>query len=581
MLSSLDDTPHTRKPNQLAQLKQHWQFSSRHIFLFCCLLTGFLTHVEAAPAIDTTAIQVAPATIIYRAREGDTLSVIAAHLTTKISNWVALQKINHIPNERAIPIGTAITIPVALLQQDPANAKIVALSGTVNAMSADGSAILLAVGTLLSEGARIETGKNSFLTLALIDESRVVLPSNSQVKLTQLRSARYTKTPLTEIMLMQGRVDSSVSPLKENKGRFEVRSPLAVAGVRGTHFLVEFSNNMMVTDVWKGGVAITQGNRPTALTLQSGQGNVTQPQGVGKPVNLLSAPEISGNPALQERPTVRFNVVPLAGAAGYRTWIVADQAADHIVTEIDATSTDIKIDGLDDGSYFAYIAPIDSRGLQGFPQVIPFTLKARPEPPFAITPKGKDRSADPTFSWAEALEAKSYHLQIATDATFSHPVVDETALTSAQYKPATLALGQYYWRIATTVEREGKPDHGPFGEVQTFTLLPPLQLPEINPTGNTLAFRWQADAEANQTFVTEIARDAGFTSLFLTQATTTPEISIPNPPNGIYFVRVQATDADGYVSPFSAAQKIIIGSRWTTSDGALLLNIGGITPASY
>ncbi|PUA16360.1 FecR domain-containing protein [Glaciimonas sp. PCH181] len=578
MLSSLDNTTHTRKPSQL---KQYRHFSSRHLFFFCSLFAGMHATVEAAPAIDTTAIQVAPSTIIYRARLGDTLSVIAANLTTKSSNWVALQKINHIPNERAIPIGTAITIPVALLAQDPANAKIIALSGTVNAMAADGSAIALAAGTLLSEGARIETGKNSFLTLALIDETRVVLPSNSQVKLTQLRSARYTKTPLTEIMLMQGRVDSSVTPLKENKGRFEVRSPLAVAGVRGTHFLVEVRNNTMATDVWKGGVAITQNAHPTALTLQGGQGNVTQSQGVGKAVQLLPMPEIAGNPVLQERPIVRFNVVPLPGATSYRTWVVGDQVADHILTEIETTSTDIKIDGLTDGSYSAYIAPLDNHGLQGFPHVIPFTLKARPEPPFAITPKGKDRSADPIFSWAETLDAKSYRFQIATDAMFSHPIVDEPALASPQYKPGKLPLGQYYWRVATTVERDGKPDHGPFGDVQTFALLPQLQLPEINPTGNTLAFRWQADADANQTFVTEIARDAAFTSLFLTQPTTTPEISIPNPPNGIYFVRVQATDADGYVSPFSAAQKIIIGSRWTTSDGALLLNTGGITPASY
>lgn len=545
---------------------------------FLLLLAG--AQATAAPApIDSDAIQIAPSAITYRARLGDTLSMIAERLTTKRSNWIALAKINAIRNDRAIPVGTAIVIPVALLLQDPGSAKVVALSGIVSATSADGKTSSLEIGSTLYEGTRIETGQNSFLTLALADESRIALPSNSQVKLTSLRNARYTKSPVTEITVLQGRVDSRVSSLKESKGRFEVRSPLAVAGVRGTNFRVDVSNNQMATEVLSGGVAVAQNNRPAALTLQPGQGNVTDAHGVGKAVKLLPEPEVSGGPALQERTTVRITVVPVPGARGYRTQIASDRAAQNILTEIDTGSGDIKIDGLADGNYFARMTAIDAQGLQGLPHVHAFKLKARPEPPLNIQPKGKTRSANLTFSWSEMLAAGSYHLQVATDDKFSNPVIDEATLTSAQFSTEKLPLGSYFWRVATVLNRDGKTDHGPFGDAQAFTLMTPVQLPKIDPAGNALAFSWQA--EPGQKFVTEIARDAGFTSLFLTQATSAPEISIPNPPGGSYFIRIKAIDPDGYVGPFSAVQKIVVGSRWVTSDGSPLLNAGGITPAGH
>ncbi|AMO97368.1 fecR family protein [Collimonas fungivorans] len=549
-------------------------------FLALCLAGAPL--FAAPPALDPAAVQVGAATITYRAQLGDTLGVIAAQLTSSKNNWVQLAKLNHIENDRTIPVGTAIIIPVALLPDDPSTAQVAAMSGNIDAVGADGRPIEIGIGTTLSEGTVINTGSNSFLSLSLPDQSHVALPSNSQVKLSKLRTARYTNSPRTEITLLKGRVESKVSPLDKNKGRFEVHSPLAVAGVRGTDFRVDLVGDRVMTEVLSGGVAVAKKNQAPALTLRPGQGNVTNIKGVGKAVALLPAPQLNGRPQLQERPTVRFSVAPVAGARSYRAQIATDADARNVVSEAESDNAELKVNGLEDGKYFARITALDQTGLQGIPQITAFTLKARPEPPISIEPKNKSRAEDVMFSWAEVGNAQAYHLQVASDAEFRQLVLDQPALAAPQFSAGKLALGTYFWRVATIVEQSKGTgsDQGPYGDPQRFNLLPALQVPKIaDAVDGDLSFRWSA--EPGQTFVVEIGRDAGYSALLLTQTTATPEITVPRPGNGTYFIRIKAIDADGYVGPFSPSQKVYIGSRWITSDGSPLLNVGGNTQTGH
>lgn len=534
----------------------------------------------ATPALNPSLLQVGAATVTYRAQLGDTLSVIAEQLTASRSNWAQLAKLNHIGNDRAIPVGTAIIIPVVLLPDDPSTAQVAAMSGNIDAVAADGRPIAISIGATLSEGAVINTGSNSFLSLSLPDQSHIALPSNSQVKLSKLRTARYTNSPRTEITLLKGRVESKVSPLDKNKGRFEVHSPLAVAGVRGTDFRVDLVDDKVMTEVLSGGVAVAKNNQPAALTLHPGQGNVTNAKGVGKAVALLPAPQLSGHPQLQERPAVRFTVEPMAGVHAYRAQIATDADMRNIVSEAVSDNTEIKINGLEDGDYFVRTTALGQTGLQGIPYITAFTLKARPEPPISIEPKNKSRSEDVLFSWAEVGNAQAYHLQVASDAAFKQLVVDQAALSAPQFSAGKLALGTYYWRVATVVEQTNGRDQGPYGTPQSFNLLPALQVPKIaDAVEGDLSFRWSA--EPGQTFLAEIGRDVGFSALLLTQTTTTPEINVPRPASGTYFIRVKATDSDGYIGPFSPSQKVYIGSRWITGDGSPLLNVGGNTQAGH
>ncbi|AZP12724.1 FecR domain-containing protein [Undibacterium parvum] len=514
-----------------------------------------------------------PPDMTYFALEGDTLSSIALRYTDKTSNATLLGKRNKISNDRTIPIGSAIVIPLELLPEEASQAKVVALAGQVTTKNKNGIETALSLGDMLYEYSVITTAKNGFLSLALPDESRISIPSNSQVLLAKLRMLKYTKSPRTEVRLQQGRVESRVSTLVSNKGRFEVTSPLAIAGVRGTHFRVGINDNGIASEVLSGAVAVGKITKPNALLLASGQGNIINQAGLGKAASLFAAPTLENGYQLQEKPTVQLAVSKMEQARGYRVQIATDAQAQNIIAEGRIVDTAYKVDGLIDGNYFSRVTAFDAAGLEGLPAVFPFTLKARPEPPFTVAPKAKLRAESVNFAWTEATDALGYRLQLASDAEFKQILIDQSEIKATQYTASKLPHAKYFWRIATLAQKNGKLDQGPYSDTQTFSFMPAQAMNPVTDTGaNALSLNWPS--EPGQSFLLEIASDASFSALYLSQQLSQPEISIPRPPSGLYFIRVKATDADGYVGAYSATQKVEIFTRWVSGNGEPI-DIGG------
>jgi len=550
----------------------------------CTLLAVFLTYAPLSLAAKVTgepgSIMATPPDMTYYALQGDTLTGIAKRFTNKSQNWEVLSKRNRIADDRAIPIGTAILIPADLLPEEASEARVVALAGSPTYKTADGAETTLSIGAVVKEGTSITTGKNGFLTLAFPDESRVSIPSNSQVNLSKLRKTKYVASPRTEISLSEGKVESRVTSLSSNKGRFEVRSPLAVAGVRGTHFRVGINADGTANEVLEGGVAVGTGNKKTnELILPAGKGNIVGANGVGKAVDLLPPPVLEAGYAIQTRPTVQFIAQKSAAASAYRVQIARDAQALDVLAENHYTENRFKFDGLEDGQYFVRLTAIDALGLEGLPLTTAFTLKARPEPPFSIQPKNKVRATSVDFTWTEAAHAYAYHLQVAKDAEFNNMILDQADIKDVQFS-STLPQGEYFWRIATIVQKNGQFDQGPYGDVQGFQKLPPQAAASFSDSqSKQISFNWAA--EPGQKFLIQIALDAEFKRLYLSQESDQAELKIPRPAAGEYYIRVRATDADGYIGAFSATQKITIQSRWTTSDGEAINSGSGAIRSGF
>lgn len=519
-------------------------------------------------------LQINATEVIYYAADRDTLSSIAKQLTDKAMNWEVIGKRNKITNDRTIPVGSAIVIPVEILPEEASQASVAAIAGVVTELKKDGAERILALGDLVLEGSQINTGKNGFISLALPDESRVSIPSNSQVALAKLRMTKYTKSPRTEIKLVQGRVESKVTPLTANKGRFEVTSPLAIAGVRGTHFRVGVSDNGIANEVLSGGVSVGKKENPNALLLPAGEGNIINSNGVGKAIPLLSAPTLVDNYQTQDRQTVQFALNSLPDAAAYRAQISTDVLAQNIVAEGLAKERRFKFDKLDDGDYFVRLTAIDANGLEGIPSIKPFKLKANPAPPFPLQPKFKLRAETLAFKWTQTKDAKYYRLQVATDEQFAQVVLDQDRIIDVEFSTAKLALGNYFWRVATIAEKNGLADQGPFSSAQSFSLMATQGLNPFNDNGeNNISFSWPS--EVGQHFLVQIAKDITFKNIFLSKETDRPNLDLPRPEAGTYYIRVQATDADRFVGQFSQPQKFEIRLRWTTGTGEPLNSIGG------
>jgi hypothetical protein len=307
-------------------------------------------------------LNIAGTSVTYYTIEGDTLSLIAARLTDRPANWMEIGRINQIRSETSIPVGTAIRIPAALLPDQQAEGKVVALSGQVTAIAADGKRTPLRMAGKIHENVRVETGPGSFVTLALAGGSRLSLPSNSQVSLTTLRTTRHTRTPRTEIALLRGQVESRVTPLGNNGGRYEVRTPHSTASVRGTHFKVGLANAVVTNQVMSGSVDVSGPNGGT-IRLMSGMGNVVSADAMSPPRDLLAAPGLLKLSAIES--AVALALSPLPGATAYQIQIAKDHEGQDIVAEHRGASEKLQLDGLAQGSYYARISAIDASGLEG------------------------------------------------------------------------------------------------------------------------------------------------------------------------------------------------------------------------
>lgn len=420
-----------------------------HTSLLLALAGALPPAWSAAPAAEPIVVQ--SAAIVVAARAGDTLSSIARRYTTRQENWSAIGKLNRITADTAIPVGTRITIPAELLADDPVQAKVSASSGSIRAFAPDGRNVPLAPGAKLTEGMQIETGSNSFVTLVLPDQSRVSLPSNSRIKLAKLRAARYTNTPRTEILLVRGKVESNVAPLKANQGRYEVRTPLSVAAVRGTHFRVGASDTAAATEVLSGQVGVGQAGKPSDLLLDGGYGNLIDAKSVGKPVKLLPPPQLASPPTRVGRSGVQVALAPVAGANAYQIQLFA--GAERLLQELRSDTPRISLDGVTDGEYRLLVASIDKHGLQGAVGNYALSLDAATPAATAVPLQGApvvDRgdARQLSLSWP-GQAGQSYTVQVARDPAFSWLVYNlQTQATQARFPRPP--FGTYYARVRAT-----------------------------------------------------------------------------------------------------------------------------------
>lgn len=429
----------------------------------------------AAPAAPGTpgSISIGTASITYLARAGDTLTGIAQQFTDKAANWAAIGRLNRIDRDTAVPIGTPILIPGELLGEIPARATVVVMNGQITATAADGSITRLAPGATIGEGARIETAGNSFLTLSLVDQSRISVPSNTRVQLAKLRTARYLNSPRTEVLLLRGRVESQVTPLEANRGRYEVRTPLSVAGVRGTHFRVgqvgvgtdarmkiatETLDGKVAVATAAGAAAAARDGAPDILVLVRGKGNLTDAAATGPAVDLLPAPRLSAgmigaSGGAQFSPS-RIALVSLPGARGYHLQIATDPEALNLLAESRSDAPLIAIDGVADGDYYARLSAIDRFGLEGFAAIEPISLRrgadAASQPtgasgqPGAPAVAGSDERTV-TLRWQQ-MRGHSMRLQLARDNDFTYLLGSRITMTGEARLPRP-AFGTYYARV--------------------------------------------------------------------------------------------------------------------------------------
>jgi hypothetical protein len=501
--------------------------------------------------------------LAYTVRAGDTLYGVAQRLLDDRRQWRALQARNGVRNPRRLQPGSKLQVPIAWLRRENLYAIVVAAEGEVRAR-ARGAEINLGPGVQLPAETRITTGAPGAITLRLVDGSTIEVQAATEVELRRLQRVIEASTHDDQINVSRGRIAVSAPPRTGAGARFEVITPRAVTGVRGTTFRIGSSDDASLVEVLGGGVASRgrqEGN--PAASIDGGQGAVFDGSSAAVPrvVKLLPAPGLATPPTLSATPG-SLPIDPVEGAQGYRAQLALDSRFERVIDESASSAPVYRTPDLADGSYWIRVRAVDGNGLEGFDAVAPVVVSARPRPPFpaAAPGYGNGPATSVRFDWTAAEGAAAYRFVVARDAAMTDVLHDRRPVAATSVAvDLPLADADYFWRVAS-IDAGGKA--GPWGAIVKLERRPqPARLDAPALDDSQLVLRW-AGVEG-QRYRVQFARDAAFADDVRELAVAEPSLSIARPGPGSHYLRVRAVDAAGNAGPWSDSQRIDIPFDYT------------------
>jgi hypothetical protein len=381
----------------------------------------------------------------YVAKRGDNLYTLAKVYMVRLAFYAQVQALNHVKDPRRIPIGTNLLIPRVLLKSRPLEAKVVAFRGPTTLNGAQ-----IGIGSIIGEGGRLQTGANAFLSMSLADGTTITLPSQTSVRVERLRRYLITNEMERVFRVDDGRAQTQVTPRINAHDRFQMRTPISVAAVRGTDFRVAVldGGKAASSEVLGGHVGLS-GDKGEA-TLDAGVGAKVSEAGVTPPIPLLPEPALVDAARVQDDEPLHFRLQPVTGAIRYRVQVAADAGFLNLIEERLSDRPDATLPGLADGDYFVRLTAIDTNELEGKPRVYGFHRALNVLSASATELPGRRY----LFKWRAAGEGgRRYRLVLARAAAPDRPVIDEPGLTSDSFVATGLPAGDYVWHVQmTTIE---------------------------------------------------------------------------------------------------------------------------------
>jgi len=138
---------------------------------------------------------------------------------------------------------------------------------------------------MIRTGDWLKTDKNVFVAIVFLDGSIIKIQSNTEI---EIKSSRITAKELkTQMYISEGQAWSKIS--KQNNGEFRIKTPTAVASVKGTEFDIDFDDMSESTSLVVLEGEVEFGNELGTVIAGAMQGaSVTQDEA---PVEYTVAPE--------------------------------------------------------------------------------------------------------------------------------------------------------------------------------------------------------------------------------------------------------------------------------------------------
>lgn len=258
--------------------------------------------------------------VVYRVKAGDTFNTIWSRFVQPAADRQAVLDLNRISNPHRISVGTELLLPRHMLVFTPAVANVVSLTCD-KAIMVGQSTQPMAVGTDVTEGDVVGVPADCHVTLAVEDGSVIRLPSSATLKFTALRKNALEAEPEVRLDLVRGRVEITVKKNRSRTTPFEVSTPKAVMGVRGTEFRVGYSpeDGSAQVEVLTGTVSAQGGDDETGQNVEKGYGLPIDAQGRAQDQEqLLAPPQFESTQRIMPPTPGRWiNLTPMVEAKTY------------------------------------------------------------------------------------------------------------------------------------------------------------------------------------------------------------------------------------------------------------------------
>jgi len=324
----------------------------------------FFVFVFVLPAAQAQPMGAQGEQFSYRVQPEDTLIDLAQQFTLNADNWKTLQELNQIDDPYRLPIGKVLYIPFSLIPSEPSQAKFSHLQGQVylNEQPATKE-------DTIRSGDIVRTQTNSFATILLDDQSNISLPEQSELHFQRLQ--RFAGLPINDVIfeLRQGGLETTADPNHQGVGRFEVRTPASITGVRGTRLRVSLDQDISRTELLQGRAHI-EAEQLAPHFLQAQQGALLDPAGQLTVATLLDAPVIVESTANQGGHKVRLE--PLAQADHYAVLITSDAQGQHIIGQQRIKAPEFTLYPQQAGEHYAFIRAVDTNGFAGLDTQLSF-----------------------------------------------------------------------------------------------------------------------------------------------------------------------------------------------------------------
>lgn len=491
----------------------------------------------------------------YVVQPGDNPWNLTTRYLRDIRYWPRIQALNQITEPTRLRPGTVLRISSEWLRLLATGVELVDWSGDVTWTSAVGPARQPAfAGARLTAGSSLRTGAGASASLRFDDGSRILVLADSELVVSQADRAAVGGT-LVRVELVRGELENVVTARGPGPGRFEIRTPAAVAGVRGTEFRVRAADREATSEVLAGLVDL--GNATGRQALARGFGSrVETGRAPIAPVALLPAPDLAGMLDVIERLPFERGLPDVPGGIRYRTQASPDARFGSVSSNEVRAGARLAIADVPDGPYVVRVRAIDANGLEGFAAERSLRVHARPEPPLLVDPPGDALvvAERPTLRWTGGAKDARYRVRVSRDD--DAPVLDASALeVPFLAMPDALAPGTYRWRVATIDRILGE---GPFSDPQRFQRVLPGPGVDLPPsTSDPLDLRWRATGP-DATYRLQLARDDAFTDVLVDTSVDVPRHALPRPAPGDYRLRVATRARDGVEGPWGPVQTLTI-----------------------